>query len=78
MSCGLYRLRAGEHDPQSPHDRDEVYYVIEGRATLAMTNEELAASPGATLFVPAGAEHRFVNITEDLLLLVMFSNGPTG
>ncbi|MEM7230479.1 MAG: cupin domain-containing protein [Planctomycetota bacterium] len=73
MECGLYRLRAGEPDLQSPHDDDEVYFVIEGTATLMIDGEPHDAAPGATLYVPALVEHRFVDITSDLLLLVVFS-----
>jgi quercetin dioxygenase-like cupin family protein len=31
-------------------------------------------SPGSVIFVPAGEEHRFAEVTEDLALLVVF--GP--
>ena len=31
LSCGLYELKAGARDGQSPHDRDEVYHVLSGR-----------------------------------------------
>lgn len=34
LSTGLYVLPAGGQDRQSPHGRDEVYYVIAGRAVL--------------------------------------------
>jgi mannose-6-phosphate isomerase-like protein (cupin superfamily) len=73
MSAGVYRLRTGQEDPQTPHHEDEVYYVVSGRAVLRVGDAELAAVPGAVLFVEAGAEHRFERITEDLTLLVIFA-----
>jgi mannose-6-phosphate isomerase-like protein (cupin superfamily) len=73
MSAGVYRLRAGQEDPQTPHHEDEVYYVVSGRAVLRVRDAELAAVPGAVLFVEAEAEHRFERITEDLTLLVIFA-----
>ena len=34
LSCGLYVLEAGATDPQEPHQEDEVYLVLGGRAWL--------------------------------------------
>ena len=77
MSVGVYRLRAGQEDPQSPHHEDEVYYVVSGRAVLRVGDSQLAAVPGSVLFVEAEAEHRFERITEDLTLLVIFAPAET-
>jgi len=73
MSAGLYRLKAGQEDPQTPHHQDEVYYVISGRAVLRVAGREVPAVPGAVLFVEAEADHRFERIGEDLTLLVIFA-----
>ncbi len=72
MSMGLYHLLAGSEDKQSPHQLDEVYYVIEGKAMLRVGDELRAAAPGDVLFVRRHAVHRFEEISEDLLLLVVF------
>lgn len=78
LSCGLYRLAKGATDGQSPHARDEVYYVIEGRAKLDIAGNKHDAGTGAVLFVAAGVPHRFVDIEADLTTLVFFSNSlPT-
>jgi mannose-6-phosphate isomerase-like protein (cupin superfamily) len=77
MSAGVYRLRAGQEDPQTPHHQDEVYYVVSGRAVLRVGDAGLAAVPGAVLFVEAEAEHRFERITQDLTLLVIFAPAET-
>ena len=34
LSCGIYSLPAGSRDLQSPHDEDEVYYVVTGRGRV--------------------------------------------
>ena len=73
LRCGLYHLAAGDKDPQQPHATDEVYYILEGRAALQVEGERLAAQPGAVLFVKAEASHRFVDIEEDLHVLVFFT-----
>ena len=75
MNAGLYELAAGADDPQQPHDEDEVYYVISGRARFQVGNEDLPVVPGTVLYVAAGIEHGFHSITEGLSVLVVFSSG---
>jgi len=73
MSLGLYRLTAGIPDLQSPHKQDEVYYVLSGKAKLEVGDQRELAIPGSILFVEAGASHKFVEIEEDLEVLVFFA-----
>jgi len=73
MSMSVYRIPAGAPDTQRPHTEDEAYYVVRGRAVFRAGNEERPVAPGAVLFVEAGVEHRFENITEDLVTLVVFA-----
>jgi mannose-6-phosphate isomerase-like protein (cupin superfamily) len=75
LSCGIYRLPAGSEDLQAPHDEDEVYYVIAGRARLEVGGETVEAGPGSVLYVSATAEHSFFEIEEDMTLLVFFASG---
>jgi mannose-6-phosphate isomerase-like protein (cupin superfamily) len=74
LSSGLYVLAAGETDQQVPHGEDEVYVAVSGRSRFVTATGEVDVSPGTVLFVPAGEEHRFVDITEELTLVVVF--GP--
>lgn len=74
MSFGTYRLPAGGADEQSPHTEDEVYVCAAGRARIVTPGGSADVGPGTVVFVPAGEEHRFVDITEELVLLVFF--GP--
>lgn len=74
LSAGVYQLKAGAADGQTPHGEDELYYCLAGRARLRVEGRLLEVSPGKLLFVAAKAEHRFEQITEDLTLLVIF--GP--
>jgi len=73
FSAGVYRLRAGGTDAQTPHAEDEIYYVLAGRAALEVDGERRPVEPGSIAFVAKRAEHRFVDIAEDLELLVMFA-----
>jgi mannose-6-phosphate isomerase-like protein (cupin superfamily) len=76
LYAGLYRLPKGGADGQSPHDLDEVYYVAKGRAVLEVDGERTPAEPGSILFVAAEVPHRFVDIEEDLEVVVLFSKAP--
>ena len=73
LSAGLYMLRTGTQDPQTPHGEDEIYCVLNGRGTVNVQGETREIQPGSVIFVPAKAEHRFQDIEEDLALLVLFS-----
>lgn len=74
LSVGTYCIPVGGRDDQSPHTEDEIYVVTQGRATVVTPEASAVVEPGAVIFVPAGEEHRFVDVTEDLALLVVF--GP--
>lgn len=75
LSCGVYSLPAGASDLQSPHDEDEVYYVLRGRARVEIDGETVEAGPGSILYVRATAQHSFFEIEEDMTLLVFFATG---
>lgn len=74
LSVGTYSVPAGGVDRQSPHTEDEVYVVVRGRAQLWTPDRTVEVGPGDVAFVPAGEPHRFVEVVEDLTLLVFF--GP--
>ena len=64
-------------DPQTPHDRDEVYVVVSGSGTFVRNGERVAFGAGDALFVAAHEEHRFESFTPDFATWVMFY-GPVG
>lgn len=74
LSGGLYVLDAGATDPQSPHTEDELYVVMAGRASVVVGGQRRPVGPGSVVFVAAEVDHRFVDIEERLVLLVVF--GP--
>ncbi len=73
LSLTVARWPAGSVDDQTPHTEDEVYYVLNGRAALVVEGLRTDVGPGSVAFVAAGDEHRFVDITEDLEVLVFWS-----
>jgi quercetin dioxygenase-like cupin family protein len=74
LSCGTYTIPAGGVDPQDPHTEDELYVCTRGRATLWTPTGSCAVEAGTVVYVAANEEHRFVDIEEDLTVLVIF--GP--
>jgi mannose-6-phosphate isomerase-like protein (cupin superfamily) len=73
MSVGIYLLSAGSKDEQTPHREDEIYYVVRGQAVLRIGSSTRPIAPGDCIFVAAGQNHRFEDISDDLELLVVFA-----
>jgi mannose-6-phosphate isomerase-like protein (cupin superfamily) len=73
LSCGLYVLEPGADDPQQPHQEDEVYVVLAGRARLTVAGQDQPVGPGSVVFVARTVAHRFSDVTERLSALVFFA-----
>ena len=76
MNCGLYFLPAGSTDMQAPHEEDEVYLVLSGKARMRLGNEDRDVGAGSLLYISATTEHSFFEIEEDMTLLVLFAAMP--
>jgi mannose-6-phosphate isomerase-like protein (cupin superfamily) len=63
--------------PQTPHAQDEIYFIIRGRGVLFHDSKRDPFESGDLLFVAAGTEHHFEDITEDFALWRVFY-GPHG
>ncbi|GIH72575.1 cupin domain-containing protein [Sphaerimonospora thailandensis] len=74
LSLGTYSIPAGRLDPQKPHTEDEIYVVLAGHAKLWTPRSTVEVQAGSVIFVPAGEEHRFIEVDRDLTVLVVF--GP--
>src|SRR4029450_11785427 len=72
LSIGTYSVPVGGADTQRPHTEDEVYGVMTGGARLVAGPGSMPVGPGSVIFMPAHEEHRFVDISEDLVVLVIF------
>ena len=76
LELGVYVLVAPEPDRQQPHEDDEIYVVLEGSGVLEVEHERVELREGSAVFVPAGADHRFVGY-ERLSVLVIFERART-
>ncbi len=73
MSAGVYVLAAGSADRQSPHQQDELYYVVRGKARMRAGHHDQSVTRGTLIFVPAHLEHQFYDIEEEITVLVFFA-----
>ena len=75
LAAELYEPRG--HDPQQPHERDEIYVVARGHGQFFAGERSHAVGPGAFIFVAAGQAHRFESFSDDFAVWVLFY-GPEG
>lgn len=73
LSVGTYSVPLDGQDDQQPHTEDEIYLVVTGRGELRTPDRTVSVGPGSVIFVPAHEEHRFVNLTEPLTVVVVFA-----
>jgi mannose-6-phosphate isomerase-like protein (cupin superfamily) len=73
LSLTVVRWLAGTMDDQTPHAEDEVYHVVRGSAQITVAGETAPVGPGSIVYVAAGVEHRFHDITADLEVLVFWA-----
>jgi mannose-6-phosphate isomerase-like protein (cupin superfamily) len=64
-------------DPQTPHTRDEIYFVARGNGFFFDGAQRHPVEPGSFIFVPARQPHRFEEFTADFAVWVVFY-GPEG
>ncbi|MFT4561082.1 MAG: mannose-6-phosphate isomerase-like protein (cupin superfamily) [Gammaproteobacteria bacterium] len=76
MRLGYYAPRG--HDPQKPHDQDELCFVYCGTGIFVCGDERLQFDVGDVLFVAAGNNHRFEDFTDDFAAWVVFWGPPGG
>lgn len=74
LEAGILRLLPGEKDTQTPHESDELYFVIEGKGFLKMGSKDMPVKKGSIAFVPANLPHHFYgNDDGTLVALYVFS-----
>jgi mannose-6-phosphate isomerase-like protein (cupin superfamily) len=59
-------------DPQKPHTRDEVYFVISGTGWFVQGNARHKFVPNEVIYAPAGVPHHFEDFSEDFATWAIF------
>ena len=66
----------GQSTPQHPHPKqDELFYVIEGRGTFIIDDQEVPVEETSLLLVPARVKHG-ISADKESHLVVMFIKAP--
>lgn len=76
MSLILYTPEGKDY--QTPHDQDELYFIVKGSGNLNIEGVPHLFSEGDALFVPAGKKHRFENFEKGLTMWAVFWGAKGG
>jgi len=77
LAVGVLVLQPGEADTQTPHDFDEVYYVVKGNGFLKINKKDYPVSEGKVFFVQKDVEHYFFGNTKELAVLYFFGGSDS-
>ncbi|MGY5147380.1 MAG: cupin domain-containing protein [Candidatus Nitrosopumilus sp. bin_7KS] len=75
LAAGVLVLKPGEEDTQTPHDSDEVYYILSGNGFLKIKDKDYTISKDKLFFVAKNVAHCFHGNTKELKVLYFFG-GP--
>ncbi|MFQ5781820.1 MAG: cupin domain-containing protein [Nitrosopumilus sp.] len=75
LAASILVLQPGEEDNQTPHENDEVYYVMSGDGFLKINGKDYKVSKDKLFFVAKNVEHFFHGNTRKLKVLYFFG-GP--
>ena len=62
--------------PHVHRERDETFYVVEGRYTFVRGTDEIEVGPGQVVFVPRGTRHYFRTLVSPSRTLIIIA--PAG
>ena len=77
LAAGILCLEPGEEDTQTPHESDEIYYIIKGDGFLKINKKDYPVSEGKIFFVAKDVEHFFFGNSKKLTVLYFFGGPDT-
>ncbi len=77
FSMGTGKVTGFPGDPAAHEEFDEVIFIYSGSGSVTLGTETFPASPGMTLYIPRGTDHRFVS-TEEMPLEFVWILSPPG
>ena len=75
LAAGVLVLNPGEEDTQTPHESDEIYYIISGDGYLKINTKDYPVSKDRIFFVGKNVQHCFHGNKKELKVLYFFG-GP--
>jgi putative monooxygenase len=77
LSMGVNITDVGSMIPRHAHEGgEEAMFIIGGKGTFVVEDEEQEVRPGMAIYIPPGVEHSIVNIGEEELKLVWVYSPP--
>src|SRR2546430_2052127 len=76
ISAYIVNAKPRQGPPLHTHPYVEVIFMLEGRATVTLGNEQREANAGGIVVVPANTPHRFVNSGETVLRQIDIHSSP--
>lgn len=67
LCAGIMRLSPTREDTQSPHSRDEVYFILEGDGVFSIDGKDHEVEPMKVFLVRKGREHRFHSNSREIV-----------
>ncbi|MEM3169250.1 MAG: cupin domain-containing protein [Candidatus Nitrosotenuis sp.] len=77
IAAGVLVLQPHEEDTQTPHDVDEVYFVVRGDGYLKINNKDYEVSEGKAFYVQKDIPHKFFGNKKELIVLYFFSGSDS-
>ena len=74
-AIGTGRQNAGFDNPRHVHDEAEAFFVLRGRYAFYKDNDEVQATAGTFVLIPAGAVHGFRTEEDDSELICVWPSG---
>jgi mannose-6-phosphate isomerase-like protein (cupin superfamily) len=76
ISAYIVRAEAGNGPPLHMHPYVETIFMLEGRATVRVGDEQREAKAGDIIVIPANTPHRFINSGNELLRQIDIHASP--
>ncbi len=76
-----YKLKRIEVNPgqrlsyQYHYKRQEQWTIIAGEATIVLNDKEIVLQYGESVFIPQGAKHRIMNLTDQPVVFIEVQTG---
>jgi len=77
LAAGVLVLQPGEKDTQTPHDSDEMYYIIKGDGYLKINKKDYQVFAGKAFFVAKDVEHCFFGNKTELVVMYFFGGSDS-
>ena len=77
LSAGVLVLQPGEEDTQTPHDNDEIYYIISGDGFLKINDKDYAVSKNKIYIDSKNTPHFFFGNKIELKVFYFFGGSDS-